>query len=128
MSGGTQDERRDGPTNPTRLAVAFYAAYKRSRFRSYEELADEIGSTRSTVSAYLNGMRGGGRRDTGTTIRLLAAALGMDPDEAVELSGVRVHTDVVEVERAIRSLNWPRDAQDELIAVLREMDQLRRRR
>ena len=133
MRSGAQDVPRKrpkaGPTNPTPLALTFYKAFKDSDFRSYEELAESIGDIRrSTVSAIINGTRGGSRRDSGTNIRRIAAALGIDPDRAVELAGSAVHTDVQDVERAVRALNWPREAQDELISVLREMDRTRRRR
>lgn len=128
MRRGGQDVPREGPRVLTPLSAALYTAYKASRFRSYEDLGAAAGMSRASAWAYCNGTRGGRDKNSAESIGALARVLGIDPDATIELAGPRVHADVQDVERVIRNLNWPREAQEELIAALREMDRTRRRR
>lgn len=76
-----------GPKNPTPLALAFYKAYRESG-RTYKSIAAETDVSWQTVAAYISGTRGGDQNRSERTIRQIAAALGMEPDQAVDLSGI----------------------------------------
>lgn len=128
MRHGGQDvpPKRGGPTTP--LSAALLHAYELSDFRSYDELGVATGMSGKNAWAYCHGTRGGRGKESAERIRALAVALGLDPDQMIELADARVHSDVQDAENVIRNLNWPRESQDELIAILRDMDRTRRRR
>lgn len=72
----------------TPLSRYFYAAWKRSGV-TLEKVGRDAGVALSTVGHYIQGKRGGGKQArTVGTIRAIAEALDVDPDEAVRLAGV----------------------------------------
>lgn len=94
-----------GPTNPTPLADAFYAAWRRSGL-TLDAVARRAAVSIPTVSAYVNGTRGSGsqQRSRPTIVRL-ARALDMDPDATLALAGMARESGVIEAIRADPNLS-----------------------
>ena len=94
-----------GPTNPTPLALAFYAAFKASGM-TLDALARRADVSLPTVSAYINGTRGGGGQARARpTIVAIAKALDMDVDRTLKLAGLHREAGVIESIRADSSLS-----------------------
>src|SRR6059058_6069237 len=87
-----------GPKVPTPLTLYFYREKERSGI-TLRQLADATGLSISMVGAVINGTRGDSQERSVETIRAIASALGLDPDEAERLSGIERPDEFVEMVR-----------------------------
>lgn len=112
-----------GPKVDTPLTRYFYMEKKRSGI-TLREIADASGWSVSTVAAVINGTRGGVQERSIPTIRAIAAAMGLDPNEAERLASVELPDEFEQMVR--RNPKLSRAQKDQMIEQYRRFTRRKR--
>jgi transcriptional regulator with XRE-family HTH domain len=94
----------DRPKVDTPLTRYFYTEWKRSGI-TLSEIALATGKSISTVAAVINGTRGGVQERSIPTIRAIAEAMSLDPDEAERRAGVDLPDELEQMIRRDKKLS-----------------------
>lgn len=87
MNNTGRNRPGEGPNIRTPLSLYFHKEWKRSGL-TFRQIARDSGVSLSMVSKVIQGERGGQQARGIPTIRAIATAMGLDPDEAERLANI----------------------------------------